>query len=286
MRWAALKPQRKRIIIYRDGRVRTAKIIQVNTDRTLVRPDKKSPEEWVDNTDVYMLKFKERGNVAFDESGNRILTTSRAKKTPKGAILIYLKNGKELTGYELRIDGDEITYTQKKEKEERLNIIETNNNSDSNSITPGDFNNFSIGYVAAFDDFGHGCYSLGYDAFSEHGYGMSFQGNANYGIVDSKVASLNFFLGPAYGYVIHPNIMLFTSLGVIATASDKEKTKHSHDGREYKTTEQQITWGVALRPQLLFRAGVMFPRVGIDIGWHELSKKVSASLNICIGISI
>lgn len=187
----------------------------------------------------------------------------------------------------LNNDKNEITYTQKaNETEECPNTKETNNYSDTNSITPENFNNFSIGYVAAFDDFGHGCYSLGYDAFSEHGYGMSFQGNANYGIVDSKAASLNFFLGPAYGYIIHPNIMLFTSLGVIATASDKEKTKHSHDGREYNTTEQQVTWGVALRPQLLFRAGVIFPRVGIDIGWHELSKKVSASLNIGIGISI
>lgn len=98
------------IIIYRDGRVLTTKIIQVNTDRTLVRPDKKSPEEWVDNTDVYMLKFKERGYVAFDENGNRTITTSDTKKTPKGAILIYLKCGKELVGYELRIDGDKVTY--------------------------------------------------------------------------------------------------------------------------------------------------------------------------------
>ncbi len=98
------------IIIYRDGRVTTTKIIQVNTDRTLVRPDKKSPEEWVDNTDVYMLKFKERGYVAFDENGNRIITTSGVKKVPKGAILIYLKNGNELSGYELRINGDKVTY--------------------------------------------------------------------------------------------------------------------------------------------------------------------------------
>lgn len=183
---------------------------------------------------------------------------------------------------------NEITYTQKANKtEECPNTKETNNYSGTNSITPENFNNYSIGYVAAFDDFGHGCYSLGFDIFSDKGFGMSFQGNANYGIVKSKLATLNFFLGPAYGYVVHPNIMLFTSLGAIMTASEKEKMKRSHDGsHEYKTTEQQMTWGVALRPQIVFRAGKIFPRVGIDIGWHELSKKVSASLNIGIGISI
>lgn len=84
------------LIIYRDGRERSVKIIQVNTDRTLFSAGKKSPEEWVDNSDVYMLKFKERGNVAFNENGERILTERVARSTPKGAILMYLKTAKSL----------------------------------------------------------------------------------------------------------------------------------------------------------------------------------------------
>lgn len=98
------------LIIYRDGRERSVKIIQVNTDRTLFSTGKRRPEEWVDNSDVYMLKFKERGNVAFNENGERILTEKVARSTPKGAILMYLKNGKELIVFDLGMDAAKIRY--------------------------------------------------------------------------------------------------------------------------------------------------------------------------------
>lgn len=211
---------------------------------------------------------------------------------PKNSGNIKERDTQKLSASDINTSNEkeETTYPQAEsntsEVKERLTAT-SDYDSNKNSITPEDFGNLSIGYVTAFDDFEHGCYSLGYDIFSDKGFGMSFHGNANYGIVKSKLATLNFFLGPAYGYVVHPNIMLFTSLGAIMTASEKEKMKRSHDGsHEYKTTEQKITWGVALRPQIVFRAGKIFPRVGIDIGWHESNKKVTASLNIGMGIHI
>lgn len=112
------------IIIYRDGRERNVKIIQVNTDRTLFSAGKKSPEEWVDNSDVYMLKFKERGNVAFNENGERILTERNARSVPKGAILMYLKNGKEVITFDLGMDATQIKYKLSNKKNAIISEID------------------------------------------------------------------------------------------------------------------------------------------------------------------
>ena len=65
-------------IIYRDGRVKEVKIIQTNNDKTLFKEasNKHAAEEYVDNKQVFMLKFKTRGNVVFNANGERILATS------------------------------------------------------------------------------------------------------------------------------------------------------------------------------------------------------------------
>lgn len=78
-------------IIYRDGRVKSVKIIQTNNDKTLFKEsdNKKATEEYVENTKVFMLKFKTRGNVVFNSHGERILTTSEHTQIPKDAIVVY-----------------------------------------------------------------------------------------------------------------------------------------------------------------------------------------------------
>lgn len=64
-------------IIFRDGRVKSVKIIQTNNDKTLFKESDKrnASEEYVENTKVFMLKFKTRGNVVFNGRGEQILTT-------------------------------------------------------------------------------------------------------------------------------------------------------------------------------------------------------------------
>lgn len=83
-------------IIYRDGRVKSVKIIQTNNDKTLFREsdNKKAPEEYVENTKVFMLKFKTRGNVVFNSNGERILATSEPTQIPKDAVVVYYKDGR------------------------------------------------------------------------------------------------------------------------------------------------------------------------------------------------
>ena len=106
-------------IIFRDGRVKSVKIIQTNNDKTLFKESDKrnASEEYVENTKVFMLKFKTSGNVVFNGSGERILTTSEHIQIPKDAIVVYYKDGREVPAYNLTMDTNLVSFrTSKKAK--------------------------------------------------------------------------------------------------------------------------------------------------------------------------
>lgn len=106
-------------IIFRDGRVKSVKIIQTNNDKTLFKEsdNKKATEEYVENTKIFMLKFKTRGNVVFNSHGERILTTSEHTQIPKDAIVVYYKDGREVPAYNLTMDANVVSFkTSKKDR--------------------------------------------------------------------------------------------------------------------------------------------------------------------------
>lgn len=108
-------------IIFRDGRVKSVKIIQTNNDKTLFKEsdNKKASEEYVENTKVFMLKFKTRGNVVFNGNGERILTTSEHVQIPKDAIVVYYKDGREVPAYNLTMDANTVSFKTTKKAKDR-----------------------------------------------------------------------------------------------------------------------------------------------------------------------
>ena len=99
--------------------MKSVKIIQTNNDKTLFREsdNKKAPEEYVENTKVFMLKFRTRGNVVFNSNGERILATSEPTQIPKDAVVIYYKDGREVPAYNLTMDANVVSFkTDKKTK--------------------------------------------------------------------------------------------------------------------------------------------------------------------------
>lgn len=108
-------------IIFRDGRVKSVKIIQTNNDKTLFKEsdNKKASEEYVENTKVFMLKFKTRGNVVFNGNGERILTTSEYVQIPKDAIVVYYKDGREVPAYNLTMDANTVSFKTTKKAKDR-----------------------------------------------------------------------------------------------------------------------------------------------------------------------
>ena len=113
------------LIIYRDGRVKQVRIIQTNNDKTLFKEwgDKHAAEEFVDNTKVFMLKFKTRGNVVFNGKGERILTTSDPVQIPKDAIVVYYKDGREVPAYNLTMDANMLSFRTSKSDKKRGGIL-------------------------------------------------------------------------------------------------------------------------------------------------------------------
>lgn len=108
-------------IIYRDGRVKEVKIIQTNNDKTLFKEagNKHAAEDYVDNKQVFMLKFKTRGNVVFNANGERILTTSERIQIPKDAIIVYYKDGREVPAYNLTMDANVVSFKPNKKAKYR-----------------------------------------------------------------------------------------------------------------------------------------------------------------------
>lgn len=108
-------------IIYRDGRVKEVKIIQTNNDKTLFKEagNKHAAEEYVDNKQVFMLKFKTRGNVVFNANGERVLATSERIQIPKDAIVVYYKDGREVPAYNLTMDANVVSFKPSKKAKNR-----------------------------------------------------------------------------------------------------------------------------------------------------------------------
>lgn len=108
-------------IIYRDGRVKEVKIIQTNNDKTLFKEadNKHAVEEYVDNKQVFMLKFKTRGNVVFNANGERILATSERIQIPKDAVVVYYKDGREVPAYNLTMDANVVSFKPDKKAKNR-----------------------------------------------------------------------------------------------------------------------------------------------------------------------
>lgn len=106
----------KDIIMKRDGSEMTVKIIQVGPNRTTYKMDdkKKSGELFMDNSDIYMIKYEKRGNVFFSESGERFL--GKEQKVYDDDIVIYLKSGDEIVAYDLQMDTQKIVFNDGKGK--------------------------------------------------------------------------------------------------------------------------------------------------------------------------
>ena len=116
-----LKLHAQDAINFRDGRVKSVKIIQTNNDKTLFKEsgNKNASEEYVENTKVFMLKFKTRGNVVFNANGERILTTSEHTEIPKDAIVVYYKDGREIPAYNLTMDASVVSFKTSKRAKDR-----------------------------------------------------------------------------------------------------------------------------------------------------------------------
>ena len=112
-------------VVFRDGRMQSVKIIQIDNEKTLVMESgaNSASEHYIMNREIFMLKSNTRGNIVFNRFGERILTTSETVDVPKGAMSIICVDGREIVGYNVRVENDNVTYnTAKKGKGQQLSL--------------------------------------------------------------------------------------------------------------------------------------------------------------------
>lgn len=102
------------IVIMRNGSEMTAKVISVD-DKLLTYKEnekKNSREMFINLREVYMIRFKERGNIYINSEGKRI--TGENDKWEKDATRIYLTTGREIQAYNVQVLDDRVLYTESK----------------------------------------------------------------------------------------------------------------------------------------------------------------------------
>ena len=110
-------------ILLRDGREMIVKVKMVNGDKTFYI--KGRTEETLPNNLIYMIKYGKRGNVFFTENGERVTGTGTGR-IPYGATVIYLLEGKEVTGYNLVMDVNKVSFTESRNSSSQVNYIAKN----------------------------------------------------------------------------------------------------------------------------------------------------------------
>lgn len=106
------------IVIFRDGREKNVKILQVGKEQTLckVGKSKEAEEQFIENSKIYMLKYKTRGNAYFSDGGELITNGMEPVKIPQNATLIYTLDRRELVGYDVTIQAENVVYAKQKGK--------------------------------------------------------------------------------------------------------------------------------------------------------------------------
>lgn len=114
------------LIILRDGSEMTAKVVQMDSKQLTYKDNNKrdAPTLSLDLSDIYMVRFKTRGNIYITENGKR--KSGENNKWDKTADRIYLINGCEIQAYDLQVNETSILYSlhkpSKKVRPQQLSV--------------------------------------------------------------------------------------------------------------------------------------------------------------------
>lgn len=109
-------------IILRSGEEIEGKILKSTQTEVIIEEEsknglfgeKKHRSTTIFLSDVYMLKYKERGNYYLDSDGTKI--SGEKQKIDKSADIVYLIMGKEIPAWNLSLDANNITFQTTKDK--------------------------------------------------------------------------------------------------------------------------------------------------------------------------
>lgn len=150
-------------------------------------------------------------------------------------------------------------------------------------ISPFDFSNYGVSYMASFDFADQGYYILGGPLYTEK-FGFEFFLGWNMGLAPSGYEGCIFGLGTNYNYILNDKTLISLSPYFIATYSGTgpEEVREMYNIEK----ENEFDWGIALEPRITFKLGKVFPYVGLPIQWAKGSSSLSVAFHIGVGFKI
>lgn len=117
------------LIILRSGEEMEGKVTQASQTAVVIELKKGGlfskdvTKTELKASDIFMIKFKERGNLYFKEDGKRI--TGERQKLDRSADIVYLCDGKEIQAWDLALNPETITFRTTKDKKKSMSSVMT-----------------------------------------------------------------------------------------------------------------------------------------------------------------
>lgn len=177
---------------------------------------------------------------------------------------------------------------------ENVDVSKNNNNSIS-KIDPYDFGYWGFTYNAPFENADLGAYYIEQHVFhTGSGWGVEWGLGANYGLVDSDYAGILFKAGVTHGWPISEKVLFATSFCFDGSYSGTGKyiesgysnSNASWGGQYYeveRSGDQEFYWGFSLRPKIIFKAGKIYPNLGLMFSWMKDAEEISVGFTFGIG---
>lgn len=120
---ASSNRQKEDVILKRNGKELKVNVTLVTELHTYYKTldEKDTLESQINNSEIFMIKYSERGNMFFYETGDVVFDDSEYD-VPDDAIILYLIKGKEVPAYELSMDSKDVRFYTSRKKVDMIKI--------------------------------------------------------------------------------------------------------------------------------------------------------------------
>lgn len=121
------------IVILRSGDELEGRVLQASQSTVTIETkkgglfSKELAKTSLKPSDIYMIKYKERGNLYFKEDGKRV--SGEKQKLDRTADIVYLCDGKEIQAWDLSLNPENITFRTTKDQKRAQSSVMTLSNS-------------------------------------------------------------------------------------------------------------------------------------------------------------
>lgn len=145
-------------------------------------------------------------------------------------------------------------------------------------MSPTNFSRLGVSWFAGYKTFEYGYYGLVGEYYSESGWGFNIGMHYSYGI--TKPGEMAYTFGPAYGYVVHPMLMINLLIdGYLYTYTDYTVNKYGN-----LESHSKVNGGIIAAPGLRLKFGKVSLGSSFYFGWENGNKKVSTAIELSLGI--